>query len=444
MIKKKFMSIFLCTSFVFCGSTYSIASNNTESASAVEVTLQVNDRNNYNQPFATDRIIIALKPNILHGLDLKSNGLSLIKSLMPSNSVLSNNTNIVGVYSVSTNTKEEIIDTINKLKKDPAVAYAEPDYTITVEDTKTNDPDFSKLYGISKINAPKTWDYHKGSNNIVVGIIDSGIDYNHEDLKDNMWVNPGEIANNNIDDDNNGYVDDIHGWNFNNNTNNPIDEVGHGTHCAGTIGAVGNNGIGVVGVNWKVKMAALKFLDSQGKGNTSDAISAINYAAQMKFPITNNSWGGGAYSQALRDAINSYKGLFVVAAGNETNNNDKTPSYPASYDCNNILAVAATDSNDKLASFSNYGATSVDVAAPGANIFSTLPNNTYGNLSGTSMATPHVAGVAAFLKSYKENLSTEEIKKIITTNVDKVSYLDGKVLTGGRINLLKSFQQIKK
>lgn len=444
MIKKKWISVFLCTSLIVSGITDGMTEKKIKTAFAMSQYNEAYNENNYTYPFATDRIIIALKPGTISAMDFDSNGVSLIRSLMPkSNSVQSTNDNTVGLYSVPVTSKEGIIDTINKLKSDPSVAYAEPDYIISESDTTTNDPHLSKLYGMSKISATKTWDYYTGGNNVVVGIIDTGIDYNHQDLSSNMWTNPGEIPNNNIDDDNNGYIDDIYGWNFCNNTNNPMDDKGHGTHCAGTIGATGNNNIGVVGVNWTVKMAALKFLNAEGKGNTSDAISAVNYAAQMKFPITNNSWGGGAYSQALRDAINSYQGLFVAAAGNNYgNNNDKTPVYPSSYDCSNILAVAATDANDNLASFGNYGLQTVDVAAPGADIFSTVPNNGYEYKSGTSMATPHVAGAVALLKSYKASLSTSELKSVIMSNVDKVSSLNGKVATGGRINLLRSFQQL--
>ena len=222
------------------------------------------------------------------------------------------------------------------------------------------------------------------SANVLVGVIDTGVDYNHPDLAANIWTNPGEIAGNGIDDDGNGYIDDVHGYDFVNNDGDPMDDNGHGTHFSGTIGGVGNNGIGVAGVNWNVKIMALKFLDSGGSGSTANAVAGVQYATMMGVDVTSNSWGGGGFSQALYDAIDAAGAAniaFVAAAGNNGANNDTSPAYPAAYDLPNIISVAATDDNDELASFSNYGAASVDLGAPGVDILSTLPGNQYGLLS---------------------------------------------------------------
>lgn len=394
---------------------------------------QVYNLNNYKNPYATDRIIVALKTDSEYQVAMDSKGLNLINNLSSPDSKYD-----VGLYSIENKTKEGVMDTINSLKNNPTIAYVEPDYKITVNETVPNDPSYSKLYGMTKISAPKAWDKYTGSKNVVVGIIDSGIDYTHTDLSSNVWTNPNEIAGNGIDDDNNGYVDDIHGWNFVADSNDPYDDNGHGTHVAGTIGAVGNNGIGVAGVTWNTQVAALKFLDADGSGYTSDAIEAINYATTNGFAITNNSWGGGAYSQSLYDAIAAYQGVFIAAAGNNGKNIDSSASYPASYTLSNIISVAATTSSDGRASYSNYGATSVDLGAPGDSIYSTYPGNKYATLSGTSMATPHVSGAAALLKSYYPGLTTAQIKSVILANVDAVTSLKGKTVTGGRLNVYKA------
>ncbi len=342
---------------------------------------------------------------------------------------------------------------LETLRKDPSVLYAEPIYIVRALATP-NDAQFGQLYGLNNtgqtggtadadIDAPEAWDSTTGDSNIVVGVIDTGIDYNHQDLAANMWVNPGEIAGNGLDDDNNGVIDDVHGYNAITNGGNPLDDHDHGSHCAGTIGGVGNNSIGVAGVNWHVSLMAMKFLSASGSGTTADAIEAINYAvgrknAGVNLRVLSNSWGGGGFSQALADAItaaNAADILFVAAAGNAGSNNDATPSYPASYDIPNVLAVAATDHNDGLASFSNYGATSVDLGAPGVNILSTTRNNTYSTFSGTSMATPHVAGAAALVLSSNSTLSTAELKAALMTSGDAKPSLAGKTVSGKRLNV---------
>jgi len=257
--------------------------------------------------------------------------------------------------------------------------------------TTPNDPFFSNLWGLhntgqsvngtsgtagADMDGPEAWDVAQGSNTFVIAVIDTGVDYNHPDLSGNIWANPGEVAGNGLDDDQNGYVDDLRGWDFVDDDNDPMDVVGHGTHVAGTIAAVGNNNIGVTGVCWQAKIMPVRALDAFGAGTDADIIAAIGYAVTKGAKVINASFGGPDYSQAQYDALanaNSAGVLFVVAAGNEGANNDTTPSYPASYNLPNIISVAATDQNDNLSNFSNYGATSVHVAAPGENIYSTFP-----------------------------------------------------------------------
>ncbi len=337
-------------------------------------------------------------------------------------------------------------DAIQRLSASQAVQYVEPNYIVTAA-AIPDDPRFPELYGLDNtgqtggtpdadIDAPEAWDQQTGTD-VVVAVIDTGLDYNHEDIVGNVWTNPGEIPGNGIDDDNNGYIDDVRGWDFVNGDNDPFDDNDHGTHVSGTIAAVGNNGIGVAGVNWSARIMPLKFLSARGSGTTADAISALDYAVMMGARISNNSWGGGAFSQALYDAIAAAQAaghLFVAAAGNDGVDTDVTPSYPASYDLDNIVSVAATDENDALASFSNFGAVTVDLGAPGVSILSTTPANTYSSFSGTSMATPHVAGVAALLLAEDPSLDVVSLKQAILDSVDPIAALAGITVTGGRLN----------
>ena len=354
---------------------------------------------------------------------------------------------------------------IQEYVANPNVLYAEPDYLVSLPPEQTdkvsakvesvemasmrtpNDPSFSLQWGLknsgqapfygksgSDIKASDAWGTTTGSSSVIVAVVDTGVDYTHSDLAANIWTNPGEIPNNAIDDDGNGYIDDVRGWNFFSNNNNPMDDHGHGTHCAGTIAAVGNNNLGITGVCWNAKIMPLKFLDSSGNGRVSDAISATLYANKMGGQVISNSWGGTQFTQALKDAIDASPAVVVCAAGNSGQNSDTNPQYPAAMSSSNIISVAATDSKDNLASFSNYGPSSVDLAAPGVMIYSTNKNNQYQYLSGTSMATPFVSGVAGLLKAASPSMSKNQIKDRILSTVDKLDSLSGKVATGGRLN----------
>lgn len=313
-----------------------------------------------------------------------------------------------------------VIEAVKKLSVSPYIIYAEPDY-IEEMHLVSNDPLYKYLWGIQKINTPLAWNYTTGSSEVVVGVIDTGIDYNHQDITENMWISPNEKL--------------LYGWNFADNNDNSIDTDGHGSHVAGTIGAVGNNGIGITGVCWNIRVASLKFgLD------IASAIAAIDFANSFNIQILNASWGGRAYSYSLKYAIEHYNGLFIASAGNNGTNNDIEPIYPASYDSDNIISVAATDPYDTLARFSNYGVESVDIAAPGTDILSLDLDGGYSPLNGTSMAAPHVAGVAALLKSYLPSISTSSLKNIILSSVNRNINLEGKILTGGLLDVNAMFE----
>ena len=328
-------------------------------------------------------------------------------------------------------TRYDVESAVARYRTDARIALIEPNYIVKA-DRIPNDPLFSQLWGLNNtgqtggtpgadIHATSAWNIPTGGSSVLVGIIDTGMDYTHPDLAANVWSNPGEITGNGIDDDGNGYVDDVHGWDFINNDNNPTDDNGHGTHVSGTIGAIGDNGVGVAGVCWDVKLMPLKFLGADGSGSTADAILAVQYATQMHARILNNSWGGSSYSEALRLAIQAASDagiLFVAAAGNDGVDNDASPHYPANYDAPLVISVASTDAYDNLSYFSDFGATSVDLAAPGSDILSTLPNNSYGTYSGTSMATPHVSGALALMLSRAPAMSGATAKQTLMLSVD--------------------------
>ena len=327
---------------------------------------------------------------------------------------------------------------IQALQRNPHVAYAEPNYIVSIIQTP-NDPSYGQLWGLPKIQADAAWDTTTGSDTVVVGVVDTGVDYTHADLSANIWSSSGSI---------NGCPAGTHGYNAITKTCYPMDDNSHGTHVSGTIGAVGNNGTGVAGVNWTTAIMGLKFLGKNGSGYTSDAIAAIDWAVSAKdsgvnVRVLNNSWGGGGFSQALLDEINKAGNrdiLFVAAAGNNGSNNDSKPSYPASYGTANEVAVAATERNDLLASFSNYGQNTVDLGAPGVSILSTVPGNAYASYSGTSMATPHVSGAAALILAACGGQPVAALKSAILNNVDPLTSLSSRVQTGGRLNVYKAIQ----
>lgn len=354
-------------------------------------------------------------------------------------------------------------EAIARYKAHPNVLYAEPNYIhkkTQQAQLTPDDPRFSELWGLhntgqtggtpdADIDAVEAWDISTGSSSVVVFVIDTGVDYNHPDLNTNLWRNPGEIPSNNADDDGNGYVDDVYGIDTAYDDSNPFDGDGHGTHVSGTIGAIGNNTVGVVGVNWNVKIGHCKFLDDSGSGYTSDAIACLQYILALKQTnnpandviATSNSWGGGGFNQALLDAIKSHMNagiLFIAAAGNSGANNDTAQFLPASYYSPNMIAVAATDHNDARAIFtygsSNYGRYTVHVGAPGKNILSTTPNNTYSTYSGTSMATPHVTGLAALIKAQFPSFSWYQIRNRILATGDVTSGMQNITISDRRIN----------
>ncbi len=341
----------------------------------------------------------------------------------------------------------------------PEVAYVEPNYIWTTA-LAPDDPSYGSLWGMNNagqtggsidadIDAPEAWDVTTGSRDIIVAVIDTGIDYNHPELAANMWTNAAELNGiSGVDDDANGIVDDIYGARWTSGTGvatngNPFDDHFHGTHVAGTIGALGNNTLGVVGVNWNVSLMALKFLNSAGSGTTADAIAAVDYAVAQGAHLTSNSWGGGAFSIALKNAIDAAGAagqLFVAAAGNSARNADISPMYPAAYDSPTILSVAAINHLDERSWFSNWGALSVDLAAPGSDILSTSPGGTYRTISGTSMATPHVSGVAALVLSRNPALPVLELKQKLMDSVELIPSMAGLTVTGGRVNAAKAIE----
>lgn len=348
------------------------------------------------------------------------------------------------------------------LANNPDIEYIEPNYIISLESVKgeaPKDASFSKQWGLSNngknggifspgvagedINAMKAWDITKGATGdktIKIAVIDTGVEYTHPDLKAQMDVNLAELNGKpGVDDDGNGYVDDIYGYDFANKDGDPADGHGHGTHCAGVIGA-GHNNIGVAGVMANVKIVAIKFLSDKGSGETIDAIAAIDYAIKRGVNVMSNSWGGGDKEQSLLDAITAAEqaGItFVAAAGNESNNNDSTPSYPANYDVSNVISVGSYTSAGAKSSFSNYGLKTVHVTAPGSTILSTYKGS-YANLSGTSMATPHVSGVVGLLLSKEPGLTPAEIRERLIRTSTQTTKLKSSSLSGGRVDAYRA------
>jgi subtilisin family serine protease len=355
------------------------------------------------------------------------------------------------------------------------VLYAEPNQIIQLDDPAAgarsfdvdqneydanlpNDPQFGDQWSLNNqgqnggkehadIDALKAWTKTRGSADVVVAVLDSGVDYKHIDLRANMWTRPDSVPQ--YQDDELGSFDDFHGFDIGDRIGDPMDDNGHGTHCAGIIGAEADNSEGIAGINWKVKIMPLKFLGRGGYGTTKAAIEAINYAIDRKkngvnIRVMNASWGSTSGSKALEDAIRAAGDagiLFVAAAGNNSTDNDKRPHYPSNYDLPNVVSVAALDRNDAITSFSNFGAKTVHIAAPGKDIPSTWLNDQYREASGTSMAAPHVSGVAALIVAEYPNISVAKLREKLLRSVDKLDSLSGKVSSGGRLNAAKAVSQ---
>ncbi len=328
------------------------------------------------------------------------------------------------------------------LKQFAAVRYVEPNSMLHIDATVPNDPGYSRQWGLDSTNnvdvdAPQAWDTTTGNSSTIVAVIDSGIDLSHPEFAGRIWTNAGEVNGvAGADNDGDGFANDIHGWNFLSNTSNISDDNGHGTHVAGILGATGNNATGVAGVNWKAQIMPLKFIGADGNGSVDDAIRAIYYAVNHGARVINASWGGGDRVQALTDAI-SFAGsrnvVFVTAAGNESVNNAVQKSYPADDRLPNAISVAAVDNTGKLASFSNFGSTTVDIAAPGVNIRSTVPGG-YATYSGTSMSAPYVSGVVSLLVGLHPEYTAKQLVQRVLNTAKPLAGLKGKVITGGIVD----------
>lgn len=376
------------------------------------------------------------------------------------------------VHVLKVDTKANVKSLVKSLESNSEVEYAEPNfvYRAVVPEKEMNlqammaplmqfgapnDPQFGQLWGLNNdgsnepsrtqpglagadIDAFKAWEITKGSRAVKIAIIDTGIDYNHPDLKDNMLVNEAELNGTaGVDDDGNGFVDDIYGYDFANKDGDPMDGHSHGTHCAGTIGAVHDNGVGVAGVMSEVSFVAVKFLSDSGSGSTADAIAAIDYATLRNVDIMSNSWGGGGFSEALKQAIERASDagiIFTAAAGNSGTNNDQSPHYPSNYDVANVISVAASTAQDDLASFSCYGRQTVHIAAPGHRILSTVKNGGYAVYSGTSMATPHVTGAIGLLLAQEGRMPVAEVRERLMATSEPVGALRGRTINSGRLN----------
>jgi subtilisin family serine protease len=369
--------------------------------------------------------------------------------------------------------RQDVATLIRALAARPEVEYAEPNYIYRTTDTPQpqsvpNDPNFDVLYGLNNagqpirgtagvndadIDAPDAWNYTTGSASVVVGSIDTGVEFDHPDLAANIWTAPTAFTVT-VGGVQVTCPEGTHGYNAILNSCGGTDDNSHGSHTSGTMGAVGNNGTGVVGVNWHVKILPCKFLSAGGNGSTIDALQCAEFirrtraffgkaGGQADVVATNNSWGGGGPSISLSNEIREQGEagiLFVASAGNNGRNTDVTPQYPADYPMQNIISVAATDNKDMLASFSNFGVITVDLGAPGVNVFSTTLDASYGYKSGTSMAAPHVTGAVALLKAACPNLTHMQLKNTIMNNVDVIPSLSGKTVTGGRLNIAKAIQ----
>lgn len=362
---------------------------------------------------------------------------------------------IIYVLDLENPSRENVIDTIEKLKAMPNIKYAEPNYNV-YEFSEPNDTYYQngKQAVLDLIGAKKLWDFDIDCSDVAVGVMDSGIQTNHEDLIDNIWVNTGEIVGDGIDNDGNGYIDDIYGWNCGDSNGDVSYVSNHGVHVAGIVSAVTDNSKGVASVARNAKIASIKIFNSSGKSTLSYIIEGINYAKKNDINIINCSFGGAGWGSTsvsiVKSAIEAVPDIFfVIAAGNIATStpqpdNDQTAVYPSQLtkDLDNVISVANTTSSDELSSTSHYGATSVDIAAPGTGIYSTIPTSSYGTMSGTSMATPMVASAVAVMRAVNPNISAKEIKETLCSSSDKLSALTGKVISGGRLNAYNAVKAI--
>lgn len=410
--------------------------------------------------YAPDQIIVKIRPGAISETSRVAD--EILPARKAEAEALGSNL-MDGLYVIKLDEGMSVEDAIREARSNPSVEYAEPDYYLHHTATP-NDVFFNNQWGLlntgasfgkpgADIGATQAWDFTQGSDNIIVAVSDTGIDLTHPDLAPNAWINPGEVPGNGIDDDGNGFIDDIKGWNFvdkNNDTGPGFDF--HGTHVAGTVGAAGNNSIGVTGVAWRVKLMAVKFINGN-KGKTSHAVRSINYAVEQRragqnVRVINASWGGEGDSNSLREAIASAGNagiLFVCAAGNggadfRGDDNDETPFFPSqlSDEMNSVISVSALDRSDNLASFSNYGHSTVSLGAPGVEVMSTLPGGNYGQLNGTSMATPHIAGAAVLLWAREPDLTPAQVKERLLSKAVPVLTLASKTESSARANIFNA------
>jgi thermitase len=423
-------------------------------------------RSERDQAIADAEVIVRFKPGV---------SLSEIRTIAASKNdrVVDEDESVPGLTFIDDlDNADPLADAADYASMSNVVMYAEPNQIIQLDDpaagpqsydvdateydaNQPNDPQFTDQWALNNqgqnggkehadIDALKAWLKTRGSTDVVVAVLDSGVDYKHVDLRANMWTLPDSVPQ--YQDDELGSFDDFHGFDIGDRIGDPMDDNGHGTHCAGIIGAEGDNAEGIAGINWKVKIMPLKFLGRGGYGSTKAAIEAINYAIDRKkhgvnIRVVNASWGSTSNSKALEDAIRAAGDagiLFVAAAGNNSTDNDKRPHYPSNYDLPNVISVAALDRTDSLTSFSNYGVKTVHIAAPGKDILSTWLGDQYREASGTSMAAPQVSGVAALIVAASPNISISKLRERLLKSVDKIDSLSGKVASGGRLNAAKA------
>ncbi|MBI5074243.1 MAG: S8 family serine peptidase [Nitrospirae bacterium] len=464
---KKLIYLLLVLFVASCGSekTASISTDTSKEVSSAKITTQsvisIMEKGRYKE----GELLVKFKAGILSASSVRTHQSVGATSLRSYNL-------IPNLEHVKLPNGLSVRDAVVNYMSNPDVEYAEPNYIKRSATTLPSDFYFGQQWALRNTGSfasgtsgadakiADAWDISR-TTGAVIAVVDTGIDYNHVDLVGNIYTNPNEF-NNAVDDDGNGKIDDWRGWNFVGNNNDPMDDNGHGTHVSGIIGATGNNGIGVSGVLWNVKIMPLKILDSRGEGTVSDSIAAIQYAVSKGVRVINASYGGSDYSSAEYDAIraaNSAGALLIAAAGNGGSdglgdNNDQTAEYPSGYALPNIISVAATDQNDRRATFSNFGPTSVHVAAPGVYILSTIPQGTsfgmctgspypgYDFCEGTSMAAPQVSGITGLLYSYYTNFTHEQIRATVLRYVDVLPTLQGWIMTGGRVNAYRAISSL--